>query len=59
MMDNSIQIPLNLPDVRVLEVKKTEEGDWLIHVESTRKGTSCRVCGRKTTQVISKKEITN
>ena len=25
-MDNSIQIPLDLPDVRVLEVKKTEEG---------------------------------
>ena len=24
-MDNSIQIPLDLPDVRVLEVSKTEE----------------------------------
>ena len=30
MMDNSIQIPLDLPDVRVLEVTKTEEADWLI-----------------------------
>ena len=49
-MDNSIQIPLDLPDVRVLEVTKTEEGDWLIRVESTLKGTSCRKCGRKLTQ---------
>ena len=30
MMDNSIQIPLDLPDVRVLEVGKTKEGNWLI-----------------------------
>ena len=37
-MDNSIQIPLDLPDVRVLEVSKTEEGTWLIQVESTLKG---------------------
>lgn len=47
MMDNLIQIPLNLPDVRVLEVKKIEEEDWLIRVESTLKGTSCRKCGRE------------
>ena len=44
MMDNSIQLPLDLPDVRVLEVSKTEEGSWLIRVESTLKGTSCRKC---------------
>ena len=50
MMDNSIQIPLDLPDVRVLEVSKMEEGDWLIRVESTLKSTKCRKCGRKLTQ---------
>ena len=49
-MDNSIHIPLDLPDVRVLEVSKTEEGSWLIRVESTLKGTKCRQCGRKLTQ---------
>ena len=49
MMDNSIQIPLDLPDVRVLEVSKTEEGTWLIRVESTLNGTSCRKCGKKLT----------
>ncbi len=50
MMDNSIQIPLDLPDVRVLEVAKTKEGYWLIRVESTLKGTKCRKCGRELTQ---------
>ena len=49
MMDNSIQIPLDLPDVRVLEVGKTEEGSWLIQVESTLQSTSCRKCGGKLT----------
>ena len=49
MMDNSIQIPLDLPDVRVLEVSKTEERSWLIRVESTLKSTSCRKCGRELT----------
>ncbi len=48
-MDNSIQIPLDLPDVRVLEVSKTEKGDWLIRVESTLKGAICRKCGREIT----------
>ena len=49
-MDNSIQIPLDLPDVRVLEVSKTEEGNWLIRVESTLKVTKCRKCDRELTQ---------
>ncbi len=49
MMDNSIQIPLDLPDVRVLKVGKTKAGDWLIRVESTLKGTKCRKCGREIT----------
>ena len=48
-MDNSIQIPLDLPDVRVLKVGKTKAGDWLIRVESTLKGTKCRKCGREIT----------
>ena len=46
-MDNSIQIPLDLPDIRVLEVSKTEKGTWLIQVESTLDGTSCRKCGKE------------
>ena len=46
-MDNSINIPLDLPDVCVLEVSKTEEGHWLIRIESTLKGTTCHRCGQQ------------
>lgn len=48
-MDNSIQIPLDLPEVRVLETTKTEGGEWLIRVESTHSGTKCQQCGRQIT----------
>ncbi len=44
-MDNQFQIPLDLPDVRIIEVSKLENG-WLIRVESTLHGTTCRKCGR-------------
>ncbi len=48
-MDNSIHIPLDLPDVRVLEVSKTDQGHWLIRIESTLSGTTCHQCGRQLT----------
>lgn len=50
-MENFIRVPLNLPDTRVLEVTKTERGHWLIRVESTLKGTKCKRCGRRITDV--------
>ena len=50
-MDNSIRIPLNLPDVRVLELSKNEQGDWLIKLESTLPGTTCHQCGREITNL--------
>jgi transposase len=34
-MNNNLQIPLDLPDVRVLNVSKIEKGAWLILVEGT------------------------
>ncbi len=46
-MENSIRIPLDLPDVRVLEVSKTDQGSWLIRVESTLTSTECHQCGRQ------------
>ncbi len=46
-MDNFIQVPLNLPDVRVLSAEKTAQGHWLIRLESTREGVQCRRCGRE------------
>jgi transposase len=48
-MNNDLQIPLDLPDVRVLNVSKIEKGAWLIQVESTVTGTSCRKCGKPIT----------
>jgi transposase len=48
-MDNNIQIPLDLPDVSVLNVSKIERGAWLILVESTITGTPCRKCGKPIT----------
>lgn len=50
-MDNSIRIPLNLPDVQVLELSKTERGEWLIKIESTLEGTTCHQCGREITEL--------
>jgi transposase len=46
-MDNFIQVPLNLPDVRILSTQRTEQGHWLIRVESTLEGAQCRSCGRE------------
>jgi transposase len=45
-MNNQLQIPLDLPDVRIIEVSKLDN-EWLIRVESTLNGTTCRKCGRE------------
>lgn len=50
-MDNMLHIPLDLPDVRILAVSKTNEGEWLIRVESTQTGTHCHRCGARITRV--------
>ena len=44
-MDNQFQISLDLPDVRIIEVSKLKN-EWLIRVESTLNGTTCRKCAR-------------
>jgi transposase len=49
-MENQIQIPLNLPDVRVLEAGQTLKSEWLIRVESVAGGTTCRKCGERITE---------
>ena len=46
-MDNIIQVPLDLPDIRILSTQRAEQGPWLIRVESTLEGTRCRRCGRE------------
>lgn len=49
-MSAMISIPLDLPDVRVLDVKLTEVGEYIITVESTQEHTRCRKCGRRITK---------
>jgi transposase len=46
-MDNFMQVPLNLPDGRILLTQRTAQGHWLIRVESTLEGAQCRGCGRE------------
>lgn len=45
-MENQIHIPLDLPDVRLLDGTQLSPQGWLIRVESTLKGSICAKCGR-------------
>ena len=45
-----ISIPLDIPDVRVLQTELTKRGELILTVESTLTNTSCRRCGRTITQ---------
>jgi hypothetical protein len=38
-MDHFIQVPLHVPDMRVLATQRIAQGDWLIRVESPLVGT--------------------
>ena len=42
-----LSIPLDLPDVRVLDIKTNQSGDYLITIESTLGSTTCHQCGRE------------
>src|SRR6266516_4279686 len=44
-----ISIPLDIPDVRVLQTELTKAGELILTVESTLVSTSCRRCGRTIT----------
>ena len=46
----NIEIPLDIQDVKVVEVEITKRGEIIITVESTIHGTYCHVCGRKLTK---------
>jgi transposase len=45
-----ISIPLDIPDVRVLQTEITKTGELILTVESTLTSTSCRRCGRSITE---------
>jgi hypothetical protein len=45
-----ISIPLDIPDVRVLQTELTKDGEIILTVESTLTSTTCRRCGRTITE---------
>jgi transposase len=50
-MGAEITIPLDIPNVRVLQVEINNRGDCTITVESTMEGTRCRQCRREITDL--------
>jgi hypothetical protein len=40
-MDSNISLPLDIPNTKVLETKISENGDFIITIESTQVGTNC------------------
>ena len=49
-MSTNLTIPLDLPDVEVVEVKMNSSGEYIITVESGLDHTHCHQCGRKISQ---------
>ena len=45
-----ISIPLDIPDLRVLQTDLTAAGEFILTVESTLESTACRRCGRTITE---------
>lgn len=46
MAKAQVTVPLDVPDVRVLKTEMNKDGELIITIESTKEGTTCRVCGR-------------
>ncbi len=51
-MSPKLSIPLDLSDVRVVEVKTNSQGDYIITIESTLSHAQCHQCGRKIKKCI-------
>jgi transposase len=47
MSTAQITIPLDIPDVKVLQTQITEQGEFIITVESTLSSARCHHCGRE------------
>ena len=56
MAKTQITIPLDIPDVRVLQTSLSERGEIIITVESTKAGTRCRQCGKWITKLHGRDE---
>jgi transposase len=56
MVKAQITIPLDIPDVRVLQTTMGEGGEIIITIESTKAGTPCRKCGKWITKLHGRDE---
>jgi len=56
MAKAEITIPLDIPDVRVLETSLNVRGEIIITIESTKAGTQCRKCGKWITKLHGRDE---
>ena len=56
MAKAEITIPLDIPDVRVLQTSLNERGGIIITIESTKAGTPCRKCGKWITKLHGRDE---
>jgi transposase len=46
-MFSNLSIPLDIPNVQVIDIKMNEKEDYIITVESTLEDTNCHRCGRE------------
>ncbi|MFN2108525.1 MAG: ISL3 family transposase [Anaerolineae bacterium] len=49
--NDMLSLPLDIPDVGVLRVRRDQRGDYIITVKSTLEGVHCQYCGRQLTQL--------
>jgi transposase len=56
MAKAEITIPLDIPDVRVLQTSLNTRGEIIITIESTKAGTQCRKCGKWITKLHGRDE---
>jgi transposase len=49
-MKETFEIPLDIPDVRIIKTEMNATGDFIITVESTVEGSECHRCGRRITK---------
>ena len=56
MTKAQITIPLDNPEVRVLQTSLSERGEIIITIESTKAGTQCRTCGKWITKLHGRDE---
>ena len=56
MAKAQILIPLDIPDVRVIQTSMGERGEIIITIESSKVGTPCRKCGKWITKLHGRDE---